>query len=105
MKPVQTFRDGAIGLSVWERTGSKGSYFEFTISRSYKNKDGKSAYSGSFREYDAASLRTVIDQAVAHIRGRSEGQTGEVAKQSESAQDGDEAVTTPLDAVLAGDGL
>lgn len=89
MKPVQTLRIGVISLSIWERKGSKGPFFEFTIARSFKNKDGKTAYSGSFREYDADSLLLVIERAVDDIRGRQRGKA-EVATQTEHGQEGEE---------------
>ena len=87
MKPNQTFRDGAIGLSIWERSGSKGPYFEFTLSRSFKAKDGKTGYSTSFRAYDAQSIHTVIDLAAEYIRGRSNGTAEELA--AEGVQEGE----------------
>ena len=50
--PVKTFRQGAIGASVWERSGKKGTFYEFTVSRSYKGADGKSGYAHTFHAYD-----------------------------------------------------
>ncbi len=66
-KPKGVFRDGAIAASVWEREGRHGKYFEFTVSRSFKGKEGYS-YSGSYRERDAEALKHCVDQAVAWIR-------------------------------------
>lgn len=83
MKPIHTFREGAIGISVWERSGSKGPYQEFTISRSFKTKDGQSAYSNSFREHDGPSLLNLIQRAVAHIRGQHRGQAVEASQDSQ----------------------
>ena len=78
-KPVETIRDGALAASIWEREGSKGRYFEFTLSRSYQ-KDGKFAYSTTFHERDAESLRRVVELAAISIRRRNgaaeEQQTG-----------------------------
>ena len=34
-QPVETFREGAIGASVWRREGKNGPFYEFTLSRSY----------------------------------------------------------------------
>lgn len=67
-KPFQTFRDGAIGVSIWERDGSDGPFYEFTLSRSYKKSDTEAGYSACFREYNDQALVSVIGQAVAFIR-------------------------------------
>ena len=48
-KPAKTFRDGAVGLSIWERQGKKGVFYDFTLSRSYKNGENGSAYASTFR--------------------------------------------------------
>lgn len=89
MKPVHTLRIGVISLSIWERSGSKGPFFEFTIARSFKNKEGKTAYSGSFREYDADSLLLVIERAVDDIRCRQRGKA-KAATQTEHCPEGEE---------------
>lgn len=89
MKPVHTLRIGVVCLSIWERSGSKGPFFEFTIARSFKNKDGKTAYSGSFREYDADSLLLVIKRAVEDIRDR-QSSKAEVTTKTEHRQEGEE---------------
>ena len=68
-KPVEVIRDGSLAASVWERDGSKGRYFEFTLSRSYKTDDGF-AYSGTFHERDAEALMRVVERAAASIRER-----------------------------------
>lgn len=69
-KPVQTFREGAIGVSVWEREGSEGTFYEFTLSRSFKRSEDEAGYSQSFREYNDEALVKIIGLAVAFIRER-----------------------------------
>lgn len=69
-KPVQTFREGAIGVSVWKRDGNEGPFFKFTVSRSYKKNEDEAGYSQSFREYNHDALVKVISQAAAFIRGQ-----------------------------------
>ncbi len=66
-KPMMTFREGAVGLSVWERTGKAGTYFDFTVSRCYQAADGTFGYSSSFHESNAEALTQVVSQAAAWI--------------------------------------
>ena len=67
-KPVQTFREGTIAASVWERAGRRGQYFELTVSRSFRrtNEDGF-GYSPCFRARDVNALKQCIDAASAWI--------------------------------------
>ena len=67
-KPVQTFREGAIGLSIWERRGENGPFFEFTLSRAWKKTDEEAGYARSFNEYHEEALVKVIREAAAFIR-------------------------------------
>ena len=61
-KPIKTFRIGPIGASVWLRSTSAGSFYEVTVSRSWKAKDsGVTGYSQSFPE---RHLDTMIDVAI-----------------------------------------
>jgi|CXWL01.1.fsa_nt_gi hypothetical protein len=67
-RPVQTFRDGAVGVSVWKRNGHQGEFYEFTLSRSYKKTEEEAGYAQTFREYNEEALMKVIGQATAFIR-------------------------------------
>lgn len=71
-KPTKTFREGAIGVSVWERQGSKGTFYDFTVSRSYKNAENGSAYAATFRADNADAIVRVVSAAAAWIRERRE---------------------------------
>lgn len=66
-KPIQTFREGAIGLSVWQREGKAGTYFDFTVSRCFQKTEGEFSYSNSFHESNTEALTTVINRAAAWI--------------------------------------
>lgn len=70
--PVQTFRDKAIGVSIWERIGSNGPFYEFTVSRSYKKSETESGYSHGFGEAQEEALVSVIRQAASWIREQGE---------------------------------
>jgi hypothetical protein len=89
-KPKSIFRDGPIAASVWERAGRHGNYFEYTVSRSFKGKEGFS-YSGSYRERDAEALKHCVDQAVAWIRE----QEGDDSPQVEEVGDGGVVAVQP----------
>lgn len=67
-KPIQTFREGALGVSVWKRDGNQGAFYEFTIARSYKKSADTAGYAQTFREYNEQALMNVIGQAAAFIR-------------------------------------
>lgn len=66
--PIQTFRDKAIGVSIWERNGSNGTFYEFTLSRSYKKSETESGYANGFGEAHEEALVSVIRQAASWIR-------------------------------------
>ncbi|MBI1827313.1 MAG: hypothetical protein HY287_03930 [Planctomycetes bacterium] len=92
-KPVKTFRDGAIGLSVWERQGKKGVFYDFTLSRSYKGGENGSAYASTFREDNAEAVIRVVSEAAAWIReraaqnGKLEGTKAEPATQEANSDE------------------
>lgn len=67
-KPIQTFREGALGVSVWKRDGNQGEFYEFTLARSYKKSADAAGYAQTFREYNEQALINVIGQAAAYIR-------------------------------------
>lgn len=67
-RPVTTIREGAIGLSVWQREGKHGTFFEFTISRCFQASNGTFGYSTSFHESNVEALEKAIKQAAAWIR-------------------------------------
>lgn len=71
-KPAQTFREGAIGASVWRRDSKNGVFYEVTLSRSYKKSDEEAGYSQSFREDNEQALVRVIGQAASFIREQGE---------------------------------
>jgi hypothetical protein len=63
-KPIQTFREGAVGASIWLRQSLKGPFFELTFSRSYKNeRTGASGYSMAFPDRHLIALTRVIERA------------------------------------------
>ncbi len=66
-KPVQIFREGAVGVSVWKREGKHGAYYEFTLSRSYKKSEDEAGYAQSSHEENEQALVKVIGQAAAFI--------------------------------------
>lgn len=67
-QPIQTFREGAVGASVWRRTGKNGDFFEFTLSRAYAKNHDETGYSQCFGASNEAALLKVIAEASAFIR-------------------------------------
>lgn len=69
--PVKVIREGAIAASIWQRQGVNGTFYEYTLSRSWKSKDGeKSGYSHNFTARNAEQLAKVIEQATQYISER-----------------------------------
>ena len=68
--PIKTIRNGAIAANIWERQTPTGyGYLDFSISRSWKLKDGqREGYSSSFFESNEAALLEVITKAAEFIR-------------------------------------
>lgn len=77
MKPVHTIRLGNVAASVWERTGKRGTFHEVTVQRSYKGKDGKPAYTGSFNARDLDTLKAALDLAAAFLQNPTANQAAE----------------------------
>jgi len=79
--PVETFREGAIGASVWEREGKNGTFYEVTLSRAYLG-NGKVGYTGCFRLRDMEQLDEVLLRARRWMAEQEE--PGRLAKKDES---------------------
>jgi hypothetical protein len=67
--PVQTFRRGAVGVSIWQREGKHGPYFEFTVSRSFKKNDDEAGYTSNFRAENIEGLRIVLAEVESWLNG------------------------------------
>jgi len=68
-KPVQTFRDGAVGASIWLKNTQAGVFYDVTFSRAWKDEEsGKSGYSQTFSDRYLDSLITVAEQAKQWIK-------------------------------------
>ena len=64
-RPEQTFRAGAISVSVWKNTTKEGDkeYRSVTFERRYMDKDGNWKTSGSLRVNDLPKAAVVIAKA------------------------------------------
>ena len=71
-KPVQTFREGAVGGSVWMRQSNTGFwYYDFSLSRSWKSmSSGKDGYSSNFFDRNRDELHRVIDACCDYIEDK-----------------------------------
>jgi hypothetical protein len=61
-QPVKTIRLGRIQAALWENKSTSGSFYNVTISRSYKDGDNWKS-SDSFGRNDLPILAKVVDQA------------------------------------------
>ena len=62
-KPAATVRIGALEAAIWRRQGKNGPWYNFTVSRSYKDKDGQWNNADSFGKDDALLLAKLADRA------------------------------------------
>ena len=61
---AETIREGAIAANIFVGTSKEGkSYHYFALSRSWKNAEGESGYSGSFYARNSDALSRVIASA------------------------------------------
>lgn len=66
--PEQVIRDGGIAAMIWRRESTTGfPYYEYSISRSWKNQAGKTGYSQNYFGRNEAQLINVIGQATKWI--------------------------------------
>lgn len=72
-RPVKTIRNGAIAANIWKRQTPTGfEYLDFSLSRSWKLKDGqREGYSSSYFEQNRDALIDVITRAADFIRTQS----------------------------------
>ena len=67
-KPAKTFRDGAVGASIWLRRTAAGVFYDVTFSRSWRDEEtGRSGYSFAFSDRNLDSLIMVVAEARAWI--------------------------------------
>ena len=71
-KPVTTLRCSRIKASIWKNEGMNGSFYNVTVARSYKDRDGVWKNSESFGVADLDALIVVVQQATRWIAERSE---------------------------------
>lgn len=66
--PEHVIRDGGIAAMIWRRESTTGfPYYEYSISRSWKNQAGKTGYSQNYFSRNEAQLINVIGQATKWI--------------------------------------
>ncbi|MBX3438185.1 MAG: hypothetical protein KF861_11890 [Planctomycetaceae bacterium] len=72
-QPVKTIRNGAIAANIWKRQTPTGfEYLDFSLSRSWKLKDGeREGYSSNFFDRNDEALIDVVTRAADYIRQHS----------------------------------
>lgn len=72
-EPVKVCRSGAIAASIWKRQSPSGfTYYDYSLSRSWKTQTGKTGYSKSFFASNKDALLLVIAEASQWIAEHSE---------------------------------
>ena len=66
--PVDRIRRGRIQAAIWKQTTEKGSFYSFTLDRSYKDTDGNYQSTASFSVQDALLVSKVANLADTRIR-------------------------------------
>jgi hypothetical protein len=71
-KPVTTLRCSRIKASIWKNEGMNGPFYNVTVARSYKDRDGVWKNSESFGVADLDALIVVAQQTTRWITERSD---------------------------------
>ena len=66
--PVDHVRLGRISAAIWRQTNDKGTFYNFTLERSYKDDAGNYHSTSSFSLQDALLVAKVADLADGRIR-------------------------------------
>lgn len=82
-RPVETLRDGAVKAAIWKNEGENGAFFNVTVARTYKDKDGDLHDSDSFSGTQLLRLARLAEKAYER--------TAELTRAARAANDGDEA--------------
>ena len=67
-RPVDRIRRGRVQAAIWKQTSDKGTFYNFTLQRSYKDNDGNYHSTSSFSLQDALLVAKVADMADGRIR-------------------------------------
>lgn len=67
-RPIKTFRDGAVGASIWLRRTASGVFYDVSFSRSWRDEEtGRAGYSLTFSDRNLDGLIMVVAEARAWI--------------------------------------
>lgn len=70
-KPVKTFRSGGVKASVWKNTTEKNGqsieFYNVSVTRSYKDKDGNWQETNNYTSADLPKLSAVARLAFDHL--------------------------------------
>lgn len=67
-EPVDRVNESGNSAAIWENEGKHGKFYNVTLSRSFKDKDGNYGRTDSFRKQDLPILMEVIRDAYGSIR-------------------------------------
>ena len=67
-RPIDTVRVGRVASSIWERSDAKGNrFYSVTISRSYRDQDGKIQFTDSYGHHDLLRLEKVVSETFRRV--------------------------------------
>ena len=66
-RPIQRFQAGNIQVAVWSNKGTKGTWFNVSTSRGYKDEHGQRKSVNSFGLQDIPLLRKLLEQAYDYV--------------------------------------
>ena len=70
-KPVHQIRSGALSVSIWEKTGTNGTFYTVNAQRAYTKDDGATwEHTDSFSRDDLPSVALLMQSAWAWINRR-----------------------------------
>jgi hypothetical protein len=67
-RPFDEFADGALKVTLWQKPGEHGPWYQATLRRRYKDKNGEWKDADSYGEDDLLSLAELLREAHARIR-------------------------------------
>jgi hypothetical protein len=101
--PLESFRDGAVTIKLWEQQAEGKSYVNASIGKLYKDQQGGWHETRSFNDSDLLKLQALIPQAHQQMKHHQEQLRGVVHEQqiAEPAPEQQQEMAAQRDAVMS----
>jgi hypothetical protein len=101
--PLETFRDGAVTIKLWEQQAEGKSYVNASIGKLYKDQQGAWHETRSFNDSDLLKLQALIPQAHQQMKHHQEQLRSVVQEQqiAEPAPEQQQDMAAQRDAVMS----